>query len=187
MVKSKMQKILLIVPFGNFEHNILIFLENELSQRLGFKIQITNPEPVPSYAYNVKRKQYYSSIILKKLLKLKSTGKEYILGVVDIDLYVPQLNFVFGEADANTGICIISLVRLQEEFYSLSPSRSLFFERTLKEAIHELGHTFGLGHCKHPSCIMYFSNSLLDTDNKGPDFCLKCKTRLNQYGSSLGL
>src|SRR3990167_7486042 len=101
-----------------------------------------------------------------------------ILGIVDIDLYVPELNFVFGEADVAHGVCIISLVRLHQEFYGLPKNENLFFERALKEAVHEVGHTYRLGHCGDTRCIMHFSNSLQDTDIKGPDFCRRCKLKL---------
>ena len=76
-------------------------------------------------------------------------------------LFVPNLNYVFGEADIENGVCIISLSRLRQEFYDQKPDKVLFLRRTLKEAVHELGHTYGLGHCANPKCVMHFSNSLL--------------------------
>jgi archaemetzincin len=97
---------------------------------------------------------------------LEIEEEEKILGVVDIDLYAPGLNFVFGEADMNSGVAIISLCRLRPEHYGLPPDESLFLERVIKEAIHELGHTYGLGHCHNSRCVVYFSNSLPDTDRK---------------------
>ncbi|MBI5187681.1 MAG: archaemetzincin family Zn-dependent metalloprotease [Nitrospirae bacterium] len=103
---------------------------------------------------------------------------EKVLGIVDHDLYVPQLNFVFGEAGRK--MAVISLTRLRQEFYGLSEDRGLFHKRTLTEAVHELGHTYGLGHCRNPRCVMFFSNSLMDTDRKGPEFCLGCGGRLSR-------
>jgi archaemetzincin len=102
---------------------------------------------------------------------------EKILGIVDYDLYVPELNFVLGEASQRTAV--ISLTRLRQEFYNLPQNRSLFQKRALIEAVHELGHTYGLGHCGNPLCVMFFSNSLIDTDRKGSEFCPKCGSKLN--------
>jgi len=100
---------------------------------------------------------------------------EKIWGIIDDDLYVPKLNFVFGEAGQR--VAIISLTRLRNEFYNLPKDQTLFRKRVLTEGVHELGHTYGLVHCRNPHCVMFFSNSLIDTDVKGPDFCRKCKPR----------
>ncbi|HSB34140.1 MAG TPA: hypothetical protein VLG39_06770 [Nitrospirota bacterium] len=98
--------------------------------------------------------------------------------MIDADLYVPGLNFVFGEADVLAWIAVIGLPRLRQEYYGLEPDRNLFLRRAAKEAIHELGHTRGLGHCSDRLCFMHFSNSLPDTDVKEPIFCAACRNRL---------
>lgn len=168
--------LLSIVPLGSVPKGILDFLQNGLAHRLGLKVGVAKEESIPKYAFNPKRRQYYSTKILRELKGLRIKD-ERILGIVDIDLYVPELNFVFGEASILEGVCIISLTRLHQEYYGLPEDDKLFLERTLKEAIHELGHTYRLGHCEDPKCIMHFSNSLRDTDIKGPDFCTRCRAR----------
>lgn len=129
---------------------------------------------VPQKTYNARREQYNSTKILQALEGLKAGTEERLLGVIDEDLYVPELNFVFGEADVKAGIAIIALPRLRQEFYGLEPDRGLFLLRAAKEAIHEVGHTCGLGHCPDPACVMHFSNSLRDTDVKNQRFCAAC-------------
>jgi archaemetzincin len=124
-------------------------------------------------AYNPERKQYDSSKLLASLGKAQR--EERVVGVADVDLYVPRLNFVFGEADIGSATAIVSLCRLRPEYYGLAPDEALFLERATKEIVHELGHTFGLGHCPNTKCVMHFSNSLADTDLKEARFCNECR------------
>lgn len=171
-------KFISIIPFGQIQKKILDFLQIELANRFGLTVRIFASQSIPQDAFDPKRNQYYSTKILEKLKPVRAK-EELILGVIDADLYVPELNFVFGEADITGEVCIISLTRLRQEYSGLPKNEPLFLERTGKEAIHEIGHTCGLGHCDDPVCIMHFSNSLKDTDIKGPDFCPRCKTRKN--------
>jgi len=168
---------LIIIPFGQIQREILEFLRIELAQIFSFDVKIAKTEPTPQYAFDPKRRQYHSTKILEWLKSIPVMNTQ-ILGIIDLDLYVPELNFVFGEADVAHGVCIISLVRLRQEFYDLPKNENLFLERVLKEAVHELGHTYRLGHCGDARCIMHFSNSLQDTDIKGPDFCPRCRLKL---------
>lgn len=170
-------EVLLIVPFGSIPIEVINFLQIELTRRLGFHLLVNKADSLPQYAFNPGRNQYHSTKILERLRRVKIKD-ERILGIIDADLYVPELNFVFGEAHIADKVCIISLVRLRQEYYGLPKDENLFLSRALKEAVHELGHTFKLGHCEDQKCIMHFSNSLRDTDIKGPDFCDRCKLKL---------
>jgi len=167
-----------IVPVGKVDGGILTFLGQSIGNIFEKGISMGQPLDTPDYAYNGKRKQYFSSAILLKLRDIDRGMGDRVLGVADFDLYVPSLNFVFGEADLEHRVAIISLYRLSQEFYGLSEDRDRFEERVLKEAAHEMGHTYGLGHCSNPLCVMHFSNSLLDTDIKKASFCPQCEKRL---------
>ena len=170
---------ILIVKIGNIESDLIEGLKVDLERIFNRPVEIGKTMPEPDYAFNKKRNQYLSTAILNHLLKEKAfLNYEKILGVVDHDLYVPDLNFVFGEATER--VAVISLTRLREEFYGLPENRRLFLRRLLTEAVHELGHTYGLFHCRNPYCVMYFSNSLKDTDRKGYEFCPKCKSYLGR-------
>jgi archaemetzincin len=126
--------------------------------------------PLAPSAYDPTRGQYHSTPILRQLARIKPLHAERLIGVADVDLYVPQLNFVFGEADAGRGVAIFSLARLHTD-RSDQHARALFLKRAATEAIHELGHTYGLDHCASSSCVVWFSNTLAETDRKGLAFC----------------
>lgn len=132
--------------------------------------------PIPETAFEMARGQYRSDVILDKVLSFaeKMEGVDRVLGIIDLDLFVPSLNFVFGEAECPGRAALISLWRLRPEFYGESAKMEVFLERSTKEAVHELGHTLGLRHCTNVFCVMFFSNSIFDTDRKRSFFCNKC-------------
>ena len=134
---------------------------------------------VLSGSFNPARRQYYSTIILRNLKEYthKMDAEKFLL-IVDVDLYVPRLNFVFGEALFPGKFAVVSVFRLKPEFYGAAADDLLLLSRLKKEVIHELGHTFGLSHCENPKCVMYFSNSIIDTDNKLDTFCSACNLKL---------
>jgi len=131
---------------------------------------------IPEDAFDRRRKQYRSDIILDVVSREAEKEKTFdrVLGIIDTDVFVPGLNFVFGEAECPGKAALISLWRLRPEFYGKPPNVELFVRRSVKEAIHELGHTLGLKHCSNPFCVMYFSNSIFETDRKQGLFCNKC-------------
>lgn len=170
----------LLIPIGNINLNELIFLPEELSKVFRI-IRFTISSDIlklPLHTYDRARKQYNSTLLLEYLAAAKPKGYDKYLGIVDVDLYARGLNFVFGEAILNGEEALISLHRLKPEFYGDPPNEKLFKARILKEAVHELGHTFGLTHCRNPECVMHFSNSIIDTDLKSAQPCLACQTKL---------
>jgi archaemetzincin len=170
---------IVLVAVGEVDQKVIQILKEDLNKVFGKQVWVGKGMPEPDYAFNKKRNQYLSRMILNALMNEKEhTPFEKILGIVDHDLYVPELNFVFGEASQR--VAVISLTRLRQEFYNLPQDQSLFHKRALTEAVHELGHTYGLGHCANPRCVMFFSNSLIDTDRKGSEFCSKCKSNLRE-------
>jgi archaemetzincin len=132
--------------------------------------------PVPQAAFDKKRNQYSSSVILGEVRAYAGGKREFerVLGVVDVDIYTAGLNYVFGEAYTPGNAALISVWRLKPEFYGDRADLDVYVLRALKEAVHELGHTLGLQHCRRSLCVMHFSNSIFDTDKKQSLFCDQC-------------
>ncbi|HDJ25883.1 MAG TPA: archemetzincin [Candidatus Bathyarchaeota archaeon] len=133
---------------------------------------------VPREAYDGSRYQYNSGLVLAFLRRSCRPRGDKLLAVTHVDLFVPRLNFVFGQAECPGRFAIISTCRLRPEFYGEPPHEPLFLERCVKEAAHEIGHTLGLGHCPNRRCVMAFSNSIWDTDRKGTRPCESCMREL---------
>jgi archaemetzincin len=167
-------KILTLVPVGPLDRGLLETLSEGLAAQLRVACAIQPASLNPEFAYNPLRAQYHSSEILKRLLADASAECWKILGVTDADLYIPILTFVFGEAQLSDHAAVVSSHRLRQEFYGLPADPALLRERLLKEALHELGHTFGLRHCRDYRCVMSPSHTVETIDLKSAEFCNPC-------------
>jgi len=175
-----MRRRIILRPLAQIDSHILELLKQSLVQTFNRSVEIKAQISNLDYAFEPKRKQYLASLLLSTLRSFNIGPGDRCLGIVDVDLYSPGLNFIFGEADISSGVTIVSLYRLRQEHYGLPQDEGLFQGRVIKEAVHELGHTYHFGHCQDIKCVMHFSNSLADTDIKGAGFCEKCQQRLKE-------
>lgn len=130
--------------------------------------------PVPPQSYDDQRQQCLSSEILKAILESAPADENKIMGVTEVDLFIPIFTYIFGEAQLDGRAGLISLARLKPDANDESPDEELYKLRALKEAVHELGHTFGLKHCPEPACVMRFANNIIEVDSKDCSFCPSC-------------
>jgi archaemetzincin len=176
-----------LVPIERVDRTLLEPLAEGLTQRLHVACAIQPDGLEAEFAFNALRRQYHSTEILKKLLR-RAAGKGWkVLGVTEVDLYIPILTFVFGEAQVADGGALVSAHRLRQEFYGMPRDPDLLRERLLKEALHELGHTYGLRHCSDYLCVMSASNGIERIDLKRADFCPACAQAIPIPDVGLGL
>lgn len=153
-------------------------LRDHLHDYLSLPVRVTRNMPVPEGSYERNRNQFNSTRILGEILRQAPTDAIKIVGIIDKDLCIPILTFVFGEAQLGGVASIVSIARLRQEFHGLSPDDGILYERLVKEALHELGHNFGLIHCSDRECVMYLSNTVRDVDRKKTTYCGSCDTAL---------
>ena len=170
-----MVPMIVLVPIGPVIAELLSWLAERLREIVGQEVVIGEGIPLPERVLNPRRQQYRGDDILAALEALGLPGADRVIGLVEADCYTPGLNFVFGQARLGGRDAFVALPRLREASYGCPANEGLFRLRVLKETLHELGHTWGLGHCPDPRCVMYFSNTLEDTDAKGLEFCPRCQ------------
>jgi archaemetzincin len=179
-----------ILPIGQVDTAIVRRVQENLEQIFPDTTcrVLAEKLPVLERAFDKKRKQYRSNVILSEIQAFAAEKEDLnrVLGIVDVDIFVPELNFVFGEASCPGKAALMSLFRLRSEFYAEPSDDAVFLARAVKEAVHEVGHTLGLRHCPRGSCVMHFSNSIFDTDKKQSLFCDECSLQAAISINNLG-
>ncbi|MGA8573792.1 MAG: hypothetical protein WBQ36_15145 [Desulfobaccales bacterium] len=175
-----------LVPLGPVDPQILRHLRRAIAKLLGLPVRILRPRPLPSPSYHLARNQYLSTQLLEYLLD-GSGGPWRVLGITAADLYIPIFTFVFGEAQVDGKAAVVSLFRPRGDAGGVRPPKELLLRRLLLLSLHELSHTFGLGHCRQPGCLMGFSSNLEKLDQKNLAYCEYCQIMLGDYLKEQGL
>jgi archaemetzincin len=173
-------KYLHLLPIGPIDPQLLEWLGQSLYEKFRVKAEILEPALDPAFALHTERQQYHSSEILAKMQRYITGNTWRLLGVTQLDLYIPILTFVFGEAQLGGTSAVVSYHRLQQQFYGLPEDMDLLANRLLVESVHELGHTLRLTHCHDYQCAMAPSHAVEWIDIKDSGFCESCLARVLQ-------
>lgn len=171
------------IQFGNL--TFLKSLFSELNKIFQNKVEILDLNIDVDSAYSKDRSQYYSTKLIASAIELTKEIEGKIILLVEFDLYVPVFTYVYGEAQLNGKHSIVSLCRLHEEFYTGVTDDTSLMSRAIKEILHELGHNFGLHHCKDWGCVMHMAGIIEEVDIKGSTFCSECISKVPDFNLNL--
>ena len=180
-------KLLHLLPIGNVDDGLMKDLRPAIEETFLVHCQVLPVRLDAQFAFHGDRQQYHSSEILHRMQNFVTADSWRMLGVAAVDLYIPILTFVFGEAQMGGPCAVVSAHRLRQELYGLPPDPDLFRQRVIKEAVHELGHTVNLTHCDDYRCAMAPSHAVEWIDLKERTLCSACRavaTPLKQASSA---
>jgi archaemetzincin len=169
---------------GNADPELLAGVRAHVEKIFRLPARLEVPAIRPDEAFDEERKQHSSRRILLWLASNRPRGAVRLIGLTDADLFIPVLTFVFGEAQLKGPVAVVSTARLAGAGLPGEAARLPIRLRT--EVIHELGHTFGLLHCRSPRCAMARSASLRDVDAKQPDLCEMCRALFLENVDEIG-
>ena len=168
-----------ILTFGRFEKGFLDKISDVVVQEFNSMVSFKEAHIDISEFYDPVRRQYNGDKLLKEVAALNGAGDSKTIGLFNVDLFIPILTYIFGQAQLNGKTAIASYFRLSNERYGMPADDNLLLQRFTKEVIHELGHTFGLIHCHTPPCVMRSSTYVEDIDQKETRLCAKCRILLD--------
>jgi len=167
---------IILSSFGNFEKELLGRLALDVTNEFHKPVLVEENHLDLNPFYSPGRRQYDGNLLLNHISISSLNEPVKTIGLFRIDLFIPVLTYIFGQAMLNGNIAIASLYRLRNELYGMKNDEGLMTERFSKEVIHELGHTFGLIHCHHSTCVMRSSTYVEDIDQKNLHFCDRCRS-----------
>jgi len=165
---------IVISPSGDCDTELFKPISREIHRIFGYRTEVMPLLQDLQFALDPGRDQYHSTPILEKLAGKAPPEAIKVLAITQVDLFIPILTHVYGEAQLGGKACIVSTYRLKENISPLHAQQS-YTGRIVKEAIHELGHTFKLRHCRDSQCIMHYCRSVIDVDRKSDQLCRYCK------------
>ena len=176
---------ILISPIGELSGELINGIAAEIERVFGYSTAVDCVLQDLSFALDQKRNQYHSTMILEQLAACSPHRAIRIIAIAQVDLFIPILTHVYGEAQLGGTACVVSTFRLNEGRSGMNISQK-YIERIVKEAIHELGHTFKLRHCPEEACIMHYCRNEEDVDRKSNELCRYCKIMLEDEIKRLG-
>lgn len=177
---------ILVAPIGKIDPALCDAVRCAIESIYGLPGEVQSILRAVDFAFNPVRRQYHSTPILTQLAASAPARVLKLVAITPVDLFIPILTHVYGEAQLGGKAAIISTHRLADDAPAAGSDAALLC-RAVKEAIHELGHTFKLRHCPERSCIMHYCRSIKDVDRKSDQLCRHCKVLLQDELARLGL
>jgi archaemetzincin len=169
---------IVLIPFGRFEKDLVERVTPDIEREFSRTVGTRDGYLDLSGFYDPARRQYNGTLLLTKIDASFATVFDKTVGLFNVDLFIPILTYIFGQAYLNGRAGIVSSFRLSNDRYGIRSDEKVLADRLRKEIIHELGHMFGLVHCHDPVCVMRSGNYVEDIDQKSHKLCTRCRDQL---------
>lgn len=163
-----------LIPLSLDDDIDLVILKKAVAKQFKMELQLKEVHIDLSSFFNPDRVQYSANEILTALLDSANGSDDKLISITGVDIFIPVLTFIFGQAYLGGQAGIVSVYRLKNEFYGMRGNDELFRDRMVKTLIHEIGHMFGLKHCVEIDCVMRSVTYVEEIDQKSENLCPKC-------------
>lgn len=171
-------KSIILISCDHFEKDFIDSINEDIIREFRYPVIFEEKEFDISSYYYPGRRQYDANSLLKVVSEMFFPNSFKKIGLFKVDLFIPILTYIFGQAILNGNAGIVSPYRLRNELYGLEKNEDVLNERLKKVIIHEIGHMFGLIHCQNPICVMRSSTYVEDIDQKKQNLCISCRTKI---------
>lgn len=167
-----------LISLGYFENELLRKLSDAITKQIALPVIVKDANIELIEFYDPARRQYNGNKLLTEIDKVFGSETSKTIGLLNVDLFIPILTYIFGQAYLNGRTGIASVYRLSNELYGMERDEDILTERFIKEVIHELGHTLGLKHCHNQQCVMRSVTYVEEIDQKLNSICSVCRTQI---------
>ncbi len=175
-----------IADFSQDQQKIMEMTAEYISLYFNLPIKIQDAFPLSSIPAKARRihpswgmQQILSTYILDNVLCPRRPDNALaVLGLTAIDIWPGRgWNFVFGQASSYDRVGVWSIYRNGNPNESEEMFR-LCLTRTIKTAVHEIGHILTMRHCIKFECVMNGSNHREESDRRPIYLCPICLKKL---------
>ncbi|MBI4497242.1 MAG: hypothetical protein HY689_05010 [Chloroflexi bacterium] len=160
-----MHNTLYLLPYTDVPLWVTDRLALDLPEWFDHPVHVLPHHEPPEEAYAPHRGQFLADALLQHMNHLMPRDALKLLGILADDLTTHDTPFIFGQGQRYGRKALISLYRLGH------PDLDRCYTRILRQAVHDLGHTFGLEHCLYPACALHPSRSVAELDASPLELC----------------
>lgn len=166
-----------IVPMGAVERGLLEAAALGATTAYEIETSIDPGLAEPKYAFNPSRSQHNASAIVRKLgQNHRPSASDLVLAIGNVDLFDPDVDFVFGDGDGLLRAAVMGLHRVR------TSDDERLTRRVMGLSVWAVGLALGLRDCEDVRCAMAAPRMPEELERRNGVLCAPCRALLAKGG-----